>query len=514
MPQERPPRRSVAPVAIAIAAAVVLLFASSFGSPGAEMDEGTLVAYPEFVTQGLVPGRDFETFYGPGEPYLVAGVFEAFGASVTAERAVGLAFRLAIVMAMFALTLPWGRAWATAAGLASGLVMLPLGLSALAIFGAIAFGLGGAALLSLARSRAGTGAPSASLACAAGLAGGLAIAFRPDVAVAVALGALPLLWRADRRTQAWFGGSAAVGLLPTLVWLGVVGPDDLTRLLDDLTDSREGRRLPLPGPFTADGQVLVAGLLATAGLIISGARGWRDPDAAGAHRAAILLSLGLFALALVPSAVQRADDAHILPFGCVALAGAAALLAEELRRQRDAQLGLPAVAAGVVAVLAAGAIVHAAGPTVRDRGIGGGDEATDVEAGGRAFPISSTEHAEDLNALLATLEAESEPGETIFTGPADLRKAEYADTFVYFMVPELPPASFYTEVNPGTADAADSGLANELRTADWLLLTDRYEDLDEASAEASIGSKVPNDVVASEFDVVGRHGSYELLRHR
>jgi hypothetical protein len=514
MPQERSPRRSAAPVAIALVVAVVLLFASSFGSPGAEMDEGTLVAYPELVAQGLVPGSDFETFYGPGEPYLVAGVFEVFGASVTTERVVGLAFRLAIVLAIFALVLPWGRACAASAGLASALVMMPLGLSALAIFGAIAFGLAGVALLHLAHGRVATGLPSAALAVAAGLACGLAIAFRPDVAVAVALGALPLLWRADRRTLAWFGGSAALGLLPTLIWLAVVGPDDLSRLLDDLTDSREGRRLPLPGPSSADGQVLIAGVLATAGLLVSGFRGWREPDPGAADRSAVLLSLGLFALALLPSAIQRADNAHILPFGCVALAGAAPLLAEELRRRGDGRLRAPVVAAGVIAVLAAGAIAHAAGPTVRDRVLGGGDEAADVEAAGRSFPIVSAAHAEDLNAMLAQLEAASEPGETVFTGPKDLRRTEYADTFVYFMVPELAPASFYTEVNPGTADAPDSGLADELRAADWLLLTDRYEDLDAASADAPLGSDEPNEVVASDFEVIGRSGSYELLARR
>lgn len=514
MPQEPVPHRSAVPVAIALTAVVALLFGSSFGSPGAEMDEGTLVAYPEFVGQGLVPGGDFETFYGPGEPYLVAGVFEVLGASVTTERVVGLAFRLAIVLSIFALVLPWGRAWAAAAGLTSALVMLPLGLSALAIFGAIAFGLGGLALLHLARGRARHGAPSPTLACAGGLACGLAIAFRPDVVVAIALGALPLLWRADRSTLAWFGGSAAVGLLPTLVWLGVVGPDDLSRLLDDLTDSREGRRLPLPGPSSADGQVLLAGLIVTAGLLVSGFRGRRDPDPGSTGRAAVLLSLGLFAFALLPSALQRADDAHILPFGCVALAGAVPLLAEELRRRGDRRLGLPVIGAGLAAALAAGAMVHAAGPTVRDRVLGGGGEAADVEVAGRSFPITSAAHAADLNAMLAQLEADAEPGETVFTGPKDLRRTEYADTFVYFMLPELEPTSFYTELNPGTADAPDSGLADELRAADWLLLTDRYRDLDEASADVPPGSNEPNQVVASEFDVVARSGSYELRRRR
>ncbi len=55
------------------------------------MDEGAVVAYAARVLDGAVPHRDFLTFYGPGNPWLVAGAFAVFGESVGTERAVGLA---------------------------------------------------------------------------------------------------------------------------------------------------------------------------------------------------------------------------------------------------------------------------------------------------------------------------------------------------------------------------------------------------------------------------------------
>ena len=67
------------------------------------MDEGAVVAYPSRVLDGAVPHRDFLTFYGPGNLWIVAGAFEVFGESVGTERAVGLLYRLVIVLSLFLL---------------------------------------------------------------------------------------------------------------------------------------------------------------------------------------------------------------------------------------------------------------------------------------------------------------------------------------------------------------------------------------------------------------------------
>ena len=66
-------------MATAIVLVVVALSVPSLDDGGPEMDEGTLVAYPTLVRHGLVPGRDFETFYGPAQPYLIAAAFEVAG---------------------------------------------------------------------------------------------------------------------------------------------------------------------------------------------------------------------------------------------------------------------------------------------------------------------------------------------------------------------------------------------------------------------------------------------------
>ena len=71
--------------------ALAYLAADAPSGKGFEMDEGAVVAYPARVLDGAVPHRDFLTFYGPGNLWLVAGAFAVFGESVGTERAVGLA---------------------------------------------------------------------------------------------------------------------------------------------------------------------------------------------------------------------------------------------------------------------------------------------------------------------------------------------------------------------------------------------------------------------------------------
>ena len=106
--------------------ATFLLVLPSFDGAGAEMDEGGLVAYPSLILEGMVPGRDFETFYGPGGQYVVAAAFDLFGPSLNVERAVGLLYRLVIVLAIFVFVLPARVVVAMLGSLAAAVLLIPM----------------------------------------------------------------------------------------------------------------------------------------------------------------------------------------------------------------------------------------------------------------------------------------------------------------------------------------------------------------------------------------------------
>src|SRR3954447_16921563 len=82
-------------------------------APGPPMEEGFMLVFPEEILHGAIPNRDFLHLYGPGSVWVLAGVFKVFGTSIWSERAVGLTQQLALVVAVYAMTRPWGRRVAT-----------------------------------------------------------------------------------------------------------------------------------------------------------------------------------------------------------------------------------------------------------------------------------------------------------------------------------------------------------------------------------------------------------------
>ena len=55
--------------------------------------------------------------------------------------------------------------------------------------------------------------------------------------------------------------------------------------------------------------------------------------------------------------------------------------------------------------------------------------------------------------MIADLDRMSKPGERLLVGPSDLRRTWYSDAFFYYMFPELTPATYFIEMDPGLANA-------------------------------------------------------------
>ena len=99
-------------------------------------------------------------------------------------------------------------------------------------------------------------------------------------------------------------------------------------------------------------------------------------------------------------------------------------------------------------------------------------------------------------------------------GTQDLRKTPESDAFFYYLLPQLTPSTYYIEMDPGVANASDSGLANEVRHSDLLILSSAWNYWSEPNDARKVGPDTPNQVVRAEFCLVGRFGPhYELYRH-
>jgi hypothetical protein len=301
-------------------------------------DEGLMLQAAARIADGQVPFRDFWWFYPPGQPYLLAGLWELFGPSLVAWRVVRVLIDATVALLAYLLARRGAdERWALAAWLVAALAMAyPSGPHPFPIALACALG----ALLLHERRPVW-----------AGVLTGVAAAWR--VEFALALGAGILLGTVDRRRFALAALATGAALyLPVVIAAGI-GPSFELLVEYPATDFRPYQSLPFPlayhGPLDTSSPggflshsveplllhflplVLVVGLAAC---LLDGA--WQRD-----RRPAAVFALGTLAYLLV-----RADLFHTAPLAVmVAVMGAWVA-------SRSPRKALAVVAAGVLAYAA------------------------------------------------------------------------------------------------------------------------------------------------------------------
>jgi hypothetical protein len=530
-----------------VALACLLPLIELWGSPGPPMEEGFMLVFPELVLHGEIPNRDFLHLYGPGSLWVLAGVFKVFGTTLATERVVGFLQQLGVVFGVFALLRPWGRWVAAVGGAMTAVILVPtIGLTALAWTGGLALGLWalnhalGAVDAAVGSSRRRRGL------VVAGLLAGAALLYRPDLIVAIGLSFAVLWWGLERRDRLRFTGALGLALSPYLLHMAVAGVGNVVDglVLQPVFDLRPGRSLPfppswdhfdgflqragaliepswpLPAPGTPAQLSLWLGLLfaANAALVVMGVLAWRRGDRR-------LLALALFSVGLLPQAIQRADSTHLAWVSCVPLGLLPAAVVEAQRiwrpRWRPERTVILAGAVPVVATLAlAPTFVWGVYADYVGRSFGFTEiEAGTMRRGERVFHYGRLDAVEAVNAMLPDVARIARPGDSLFVGTGDLRKTPYSEAFLYYLLPDLEPATQYIEMDPGIANADDSGLADELRGADIVILSSIRDDWDEPNDSRVFGPNEPNEVIEDEFCLVESYGQglfgrglYELYR--
>jgi 4-amino-4-deoxy-L-arabinose transferase-like glycosyltransferase len=495
-----------------------------FHTTGGTMEEAFMMVFPERMLKGDLPNRDFLHLYGPGALQVLAGWYKVVGISLESERTFGLIQHLGIIFALFVLARPWGRlASAAVAGLAVFYVLTPIGLTAMAWNGGLALCLWSIVFALRARSLTN---PRRSL-IAAGVLAGLALTYRPDLALALILVYGWYLWRNARwRTVVL---AAFVGLLPMWIHVALVGPSTAFRgmVTDPVFKLRAGRELPRPPSWShLDGSLqaiaelippwwklpalaaekslflwFFAMLIAPVFLLWVAVRLWRQSRSA---RAAVLLTGALFSIGVAPQALQRPDSTHLSWVTCISFPLVILAIMELVRSRRPRTTRRQRVAAGVAAALALTLVVA---PLFTFRyyllhtrvSIGNVQTPFPVSRDGRRFYLGDFAPYLASRDVIADLDRLSKPGERLLVGPSDLRRTWYSDAFFYYLFPELTPSTYFIEMDPGLANAEGSPLASEVASSDWIILTGFWDGWREPNSSMDFGSDEPNQVLHENF---------------
>ena len=520
-------RAGVVAVAVVLAA-IVAPVRGLYRATGSSMEEGFMLVFPKLVQQGRAANEDFLHLYGPASLDVLALWYRIFGDTLESQRTFGLLQHVGIIFAVYALARAWGHVAAAGSALvATLLIVTPIGLSALAWHGALALGLWSVVFAVRAAS---TGA-ARDLWFAGGLAG-LALGYRPDLVVGLTLAIGVVLWR---RREGWpvLVAGTAIGLLPMWYHLARVGVGTAFQgmVLDPIVELRPGRELPRPpGWSEADGalQAVAEGVPPWWGLPAIGHSQqlffWffaviviavavpllgvlalrRSPDD---PTALALAAGGLFGLGILPQALQRPDSTHLAWVAVVSWSLLVPAIVHALRDRwtigRRAAAGTLAVALLMLVVCPFYTYRH----YVLHTRVSAGQLPLPflVERGDHRFWFGDFFVAKALNEMIPELDARSEAGDRLIVGPADLSRTIYSDVSVYFLFPELEPATYYIEMDPGLADATGSGLAEDIAAADFLVLTNIWTGWNEPNASDIHRSQEHNQAVADHFCLVGRY---------
>ncbi|MEI8238710.1 MAG: hypothetical protein WCI22_04765, partial [Actinomycetota bacterium] len=516
-----------------------------FKSTGSSMEEGFMLVFPKRLLAGDVPNVDYLHLYGPFSIHVLAGWYTLFGYTLESQRAFGLLQHLGIIFAVYALARAWGHRTAVVSAVAVTLLVLtPIGLSALAWEGAVALGLWSVVLGVRALHTEGRSRQWALV--GSGLLVGVAIGYRPDLVVALGIAHAWLWWR-HRHDQVpagrSFGAGLAVGLVPMVVHLAMAGVHASVQgmFIDPVFHLRPGRALPRPPSWGH-----IDGALQAVAEGPADAPWWKFPALSANHqlfiwffvvlvvalalpivawrlarreqyqvpRHAVLLAGSLFGLGMLPQALQRPDSTHLAWGSCVSFALLPCFFVELMPRRRHS----PLIAGALV-----GAIMFVVCPFFTYRyyllqsriSVGNKPGGFEVSRNGRRFYFGNQPLQHSSQAAIDALTKRMQPGERLLVGPADLSRTIYSDVVFYYLFPELRPATYYIEMDPGLADREGSRLASDVQSADWLILTNFWTGWFEPNASSNFGSNAPNQMVADHFCLVGNYDdALVMLYHR
>jgi hypothetical protein len=509
---------------LVIAAFAITALWPAFHSPAMPMDEGVLLVYPEMLLKGHVPYRDFESVYGPGNFGILAAAYTIFGTDIVVERAVGLIYRLLILIAVFGVAQRWDTIVAGGCMFVTGLLLAATDAWANTWTAGAAFAL--CSLWTIAK-------PDSGWRCfTGGILAGMSLLCRCDFAPALIASSLPFFLIMKRNAKVEFIAGAMLAMLPLLWLMLAVGPMQIfdNVFLVPVVRSSSVGHLPI---FSAKIEMLsLLGLQLVASIVSIAAAIAELRDPITRRRGRLLLSAALLGLAFTYYATSRFDSGHALNAAFVSIG--LFPLSIFVLFSRTAKM-FPTWLNSVLAVVIVIAAAHFLLPTFTRyfyRGLGvefgvasarqadqtgelePGDNGIFIKHNGRAFPFGFAYTAHDAADMLTELERVTLPGQRLFVGPGNLSRASYCDTYIYHMEPQLRPATYFLAMNPGTSNAPHSRLSRDVESADWLVLNRRYDFLNESNSSTQVSAAEPNQVVRRNFDFWWECGSYLLYRNK
>jgi hypothetical protein len=490
-------------------------------------DEGLVLQAAHRVSAGQAPYADFLWSYGPAWPYVLGGLFKAFGVSLVQWRILRVLADAGVALVVFVLLRRVAGPRVALLGWLAAACEMAEPRSA----NPFPFALLGALLALVVVT--GT-APTRRRVIGAALLTAAAAAFRLDFALYGAAGVLAVLLLQDggatrRRRLAnaagYFGLTALLILAVYAPWLASIGP---SRLYDALvgTSLRQRDYWTLPFPLSYQGRFRawppgglahdlkdVLDYYQPLLLVVGGATAALSAVARVRRRVPAgvpLAGVCVFALGALSYLLSRTDEFHAQPLFvalCVLLPAAA------VRGERESGRGyavIAAVAACVFGLLLVHGVANRLSALLRPEEL----SAVHVDAAGGAEAPPSEARA--LERVVSLVRARVPPGQSIYVAPARSDLVRYSNSILYVLA-ERDNAS-QRDFGLLTSATAQRSLVDRLRIARPRVVV-RWTDPVSSVAEPNLrgrpsGVRLLDDYVRSDYRLVERLYHYDVLVRR
>ncbi len=508
---------------------------------GAVLEEGLVLTEANLVAHGSIIYRDFNYMYGPAGLWIVAGAFKLFGSSLATERIVSLLFALATVMAVWLLGNRYSLWLATISA-----VVCTVGLSAQYESGgayawpwrfALCFSLFAIYLLTTDKY----GRYKAPF--IAGLLVSAAVLTRFDFAI----GLFPVVviyffrMKCKQRLRLFFGLTVApIGYLYQFV---VAGPSaTFYQLFINPQRELPGNALPIPPPTTylAGWFDRLTSTLNKAPWFTSGVSDpvqlniWFYFDILSyiviatllvylfrtrpkGDKPMTLLSLFVFSVGLAPSTFQRSDVYHIMSLMIVLSVVLVLAFGEFMPFNRNwkGSMVIVTLAFVILTTLVAPNFYAAQWAFELDTEIGLASQPPFfVSNYGHEFIYGDKLSASQIQSMLNYVDSISKPNQTLFVGTSNLSRTPVNDVELYYLLPQLKPATYFIILYPDIALHHAKHMASDLKTADYVILDSKYKNWSEPNESVLYGPRNSMNVLANDFCIARKFGSFSVYVNR
>jgi hypothetical protein len=510
----------------------------AFSHSGAPLEEGLILEDSFLFSHGEVIYKDFNYMYGPAGLWTVGLGFILFGSTLFVERFIGAIYEVILLFSIYMLTKSskvlcticllgsigfitvWGNneiyAWPW---------IMALGLSYFGIY-----------LLSSCIYKPNSSKAKAKL-IGSGLIIGTALLYRFDFVFALGLALIVISTKLSKKALGWLATGLLICPIGYLIQIIQAGFEPtFYQLVVNPQRELPGNELPIPPPtnylagyldrltnlfihfpwftngFSAPIQLNIwfyLAVSATLTAIIATVYLWKTRES----KPVSLASAVGFLIGFYPSSIQRDDSSHLVSLNLLVFI-TIILLAIELKSLLYKYIWVSVSFFLLLLILLLfGIPTFYASYWAQDIGVGLHLEPNNnypVYNLGHEFIYGSRADQTNISAMLKYVDKLAKPGQSIIVGTSNLQRTPYSDVELYYLLPQLKPATYFVILYPDIALHHSAHFARDIANANFLLLSSKYENWSEPNESIDSGPPITNYTLTSDFCEAKSFGPFSI----